>query len=123
MLVPPQPPKSRRGEEHTATKIRTRGRSTRGHPQGFVTDPHACLLVGASFLLQRGPIRSTLERHPFSSLPHSIGESKAGDQRGLTHVRGNLLAGTYCYTERFRPVQAGVRLYQHRRNDPRCHLA
>ncbi|KAF1343422.1 hypothetical protein EJ07DRAFT_23421, partial [Lizonia empirigonia] len=26
------------------TAICTRGRSTRGHPQGFVTDLHACLL-------------------------------------------------------------------------------
>ncbi|KAF1343473.1 hypothetical protein EJ07DRAFT_147194 [Lizonia empirigonia] len=29
------------------TAICTRGRSTRGHPQGFVTDLHACLLAGA----------------------------------------------------------------------------
>ncbi|ODQ68772.1 hypothetical protein LIPSTDRAFT_108358 [Lipomyces starkeyi NRRL Y-11557] len=35
------------------TAICTRGRSTRAHAQGFVTDPHACLLVGASFLPQR----------------------------------------------------------------------
>ncbi|PKY04577.1 hypothetical protein P168DRAFT_311098 [Aspergillus campestris IBT 28561] len=29
------------------------GRSTRAHAQGFVTDPHACLLAGASFLPRR----------------------------------------------------------------------
>ncbi|OCL14490.1 hypothetical protein AOQ84DRAFT_280961 [Glonium stellatum] len=29
------------------TAICTRGRSTRGHPQGFVTGLHACLLAGA----------------------------------------------------------------------------
>ncbi|OOF89760.1 hypothetical protein ASPCADRAFT_135706 [Aspergillus carbonarius ITEM 5010] len=28
-------------------------RSTRDHSQGFVTDLHACLLVGASFLPRR----------------------------------------------------------------------
>ncbi|PSS06607.1 hypothetical protein M430DRAFT_70473 [Amorphotheca resinae ATCC 22711] len=32
------------------TAICTRGRSTRDHSQGFVTDPHACLLARASFL-------------------------------------------------------------------------
>jgi hypothetical protein len=33
-----------------ATKICTRGRSTRDHSLGFVTDLHACLLLRASFL-------------------------------------------------------------------------
>ena len=56
------------------TKICTRGRSTRDHSQGFVTNPHACLLAGASFLPWRRGIGSTLERHPFSGLVHSAGE-------------------------------------------------
>ncbi|KAG0122045.1 hypothetical protein HOY82DRAFT_582335 [Tuber indicum] len=35
------------------TAICTRGRSTRDHSQGFVTDLHACLLATASFLRWR----------------------------------------------------------------------
>lgn len=58
----------------TTTKICTRGRSTRDHSQGFVTDPHACLLARASFLPWRRGMGSTLERHPFSGLIHSAGE-------------------------------------------------
>ena len=34
----------------TTTKIRTRGRSTRAHALGFVTDPRACLLLRAWIL-------------------------------------------------------------------------
>ena len=33
----------------TTTKIRTGARSTRAHPRGFVTEPHAPLLVGFQF--------------------------------------------------------------------------
>src|ERR1700709_704162 len=58
----------------TTTKIGTRGRSTRGHPQGFVTGLHACLLARASYLPWRRGMGNTLERHPFSGLVHSAGE-------------------------------------------------
>jgi hypothetical protein len=44
----------------TTTKIRTGGRSTRAHAQGFVTDPRACLLLGASILPRGGAIGGTL---------------------------------------------------------------
>ncbi len=56
------------------TKICTGGRSTRGHPRGFVTDPRACLLAGASLLPRRRGMGGTLERHPFSGLVHSAGK-------------------------------------------------
>src|SRR5438045_6177708 len=58
----------------TATKICTRGRSTRRLRPGFVTDLHACLLVRAYRLpIGRWGMGSTLERHPFSGLVHSPG--------------------------------------------------
>ena len=44
----------------TTTKICTRGRSTRAHALGFVTDPRACLLLGATFLPRGGIIGGTL---------------------------------------------------------------
>ena len=79
-----------RGVVELTTKICTRGRSTRDHSQGFVTDPHACLLARASFLPWRRGIGSTLERHPFSGLAHSAGE--------LLHLRiQSLAAPTYDY--------------------------
>src|SRR5947207_15827647 len=59
----------------TATKICTRGRSTRRLRPGFVTDLHACLLVRAyPFAFGRWGMGSSLERHPFSGLVHSAGE-------------------------------------------------
>lgn len=58
----------------TTTKICTRGRSTRAHALGFVTDPYVRLLLGASFLPRGRGIGGTLERHPFSGLVHSAGE-------------------------------------------------
>ena len=58
----------------TTTKICTRGRSTRAHAQGFVTDLYASLLLQASFLPGGRGMGGTLERHPFSGLVHSAGE-------------------------------------------------
>lgn len=58
----------------TTTKICTRGRSTRAHALGFVTDPHGRLLPRASFLPWGRGMGGTLERHPFSGLVHSAGE-------------------------------------------------
>ena len=58
----------------TTTKICTRGRSTRAHALGFVTDLHGRLLLRASFLPCGRGMGGTLERHPFSGLVHSAGE-------------------------------------------------
>lgn len=58
----------------TTTKICTRGRSTRTHVLGFVTDLHVRLLLDAPSPRRGRGMGGTLERHPFSGLVHSAGE-------------------------------------------------
>jgi hypothetical protein len=82
----------------TTTKICTRCRSTQAHAKGFWQHPrpptHWCIL-----LYQWSSIGHTLERHPFSGLIHSAGESWHTPWRVTTFMSTALLfrwINTFC---------------------------
>jgi len=84
----------------TTTKICTRGCSTRGHPQGFVTSPHACLLARAdspcsyqfwiecllwAVQISKGRCKKLVKNHQILANPTTLNQSSTQSNTPLTH--------------------------------------